>query len=71
VSNQQHDPSEYFDSLLDQDSASVVTTASPLNLGLTGISFIAAPLAAGWCVLSLRLGRRQSTLAKERTLETV
>jgi AAA family ATP:ADP antiporter len=37
-----------------------------LGLGLTGISFVAAPLAAGWCVLSLWLGRRQGALAKER-----
>jgi AAA family ATP:ADP antiporter len=40
-----------------------------LGLGLTGISFVAAPLAAGWCALSLWLGRRQSALAKERTTE--
>lgn len=37
-----------------------------LGLGLTGISFVAAPLAAGWCVLSLWLGRRQAALARER-----
>jgi AAA family ATP:ADP antiporter len=37
-----------------------------LGLGLTGISFVAAPLAAGWCVLSLWLGRRQVALARER-----
>jgi hypothetical protein len=37
-----------------------------LGLGLTGISFVAAPLAAGWCALSLWLGRRQVTLAKQR-----
>jgi AAA family ATP:ADP antiporter len=37
-----------------------------LGLGLTGISFVAAPLAAGWCVLSLWLGRRQTALAKQR-----
>jgi len=37
------------------------------GLGLTGISFVAAPLAAGWCVLSLWLGRRQVALAKERS----
>jgi ATP:ADP antiporter, AAA family len=35
-----------------------------LGLGLTGISFVAAPLAAGWCVLSLWLGRRQAALAE-------
>lgn len=38
-----------------------------LGLGLTGISFVAAPLAAGWCVLSLWLGRKQATLARERS----
>ncbi|MDQ6764730.1 MAG: MFS transporter [Verrucomicrobiota bacterium] len=37
-----------------------------LGLGLTGISFVAAPLAAGWCVLSLWLGRKQVALARER-----
>jgi AAA family ATP:ADP antiporter len=37
-----------------------------LGLGLTGISFVAAPLAAGWCVLSLWLGRRQVALADAR-----
>jgi AAA family ATP:ADP antiporter len=36
-----------------------------LGLGLTGISFVAAPLAAGWCVLSLWLGRRQAALVRE------
>ena len=37
-----------------------------LGLGLTGISFVAAPLAGLWCVLSLWLGRRQIVLARER-----
>ncbi len=37
-----------------------------LGLGLTGISFVAAPLAAGWCALSLWLGQRQIALAKQR-----
>jgi AAA family ATP:ADP antiporter len=36
-----------------------------LGLGLTGISIVAAPLAAGWCPLSLWLGRRQAALARE------
>jgi AAA family ATP:ADP antiporter len=35
-----------------------------LGLGLTDISLVAAPLAAGWCALSLWLGRRQITLAE-------
>lgn len=38
-----------------------------LGLGLTGISFVAAPLAAIWCALSLWLGRKQSALASART----
>jgi AAA family ATP:ADP antiporter len=37
-----------------------------LGLGLTGISFVAAPLAAVWCGLSLWLGRKQVALARER-----
>ena len=37
-----------------------------LGLGLTGISFVAAPLAAGWCALSLWLGQRQTALARQR-----
>jgi AAA family ATP:ADP antiporter len=37
-----------------------------LGLGLTGISFVAAPLAAVWCRLSIWLGRKQSALARER-----
>lgn len=38
-----------------------------IGLGLTGISFVAAPLAAVWCALSLWLGRRQVALARERS----
>lgn len=34
-----------------------------LGFGLTGISFVAAPLAAVWCALSLWLGQRQNALA--------
>jgi AAA family ATP:ADP antiporter len=41
-----------------------------LGLGLTGISFVAAPLAAIWCGLSLWLGRRQAAFAKARDTET-
>ncbi len=40
-----------------------------LGLGLTGISFVAAPLAAIWCVLSLWLGRKQQVMAHEREHE--
>lgn len=35
-----------------------------LGLGLTGISWVAAPLAGLWCVLSLWLGRRQATMQR-------
>jgi AAA family ATP:ADP antiporter len=35
-----------------------------LGLGLTGISFVAAPLAALWCGLSLWLGRKQGIFAR-------
>jgi AAA family ATP:ADP antiporter len=37
------------------------------GLGLTGISFVAAPLAAIWCVLSLWLGRKQVAFAHAGT----
>ncbi len=33
------------------------------GLGLTGISFVAAPLAAIWCGLSIWLGHKQAALA--------
>jgi hypothetical protein len=35
-----------------------------LGLGFTGISFVAAPLAALWGILSLWLGRKQVALAR-------
>ena len=34
------------------------------GLGLRGISFVAAPLAAVWCGLSIWLGRRQAAMAQ-------
>jgi ATP:ADP antiporter, AAA family len=37
-----------------------------LGLGFTGISFVAAPLAALWGILSLWLGRKQIALARAR-----
>jgi ATP:ADP antiporter, AAA family len=40
-----------------------------LGLALTGISMVAAPLAAAWCVLSLWLGKRQVALARARQVE--
>ncbi len=39
-----------------------------LGLGLTGISWVAAPLAGVWCLLSLWLGRKQVALAKDQHL---
>jgi ATP:ADP antiporter, AAA family len=41
-----------------------------LGLGLTGISFVAAPLAALWCGLSLWLGRKQNALTREQLVQT-
>ncbi len=41
-----------------------------LNLELRSISFIAVPIAAGWCVLSLWLARKQAALAGARENET-
>ncbi len=38
-----------------------------LGLGLTGVSWVAVPLAGTWCVLSLFLGRKQIALAAERS----
>ena len=40
-----------------------------LGLGLTGISFVAAPLAAIWCALSLWLGKKQQAMAREKEHE--
>lgn len=37
-----------------------------LGLGLTGISFVAAPLAAGWALLSIWLGKKQAVMAEVR-----
>lgn len=37
-----------------------------VGLGLSSISFIAVPVIAGWCLLSLWLGRKQVALARER-----
>lgn len=41
-----------------------------LGFGLTGISFVAAPLAGIWLTLSLWLGRKQVVLARERDERT-
>lgn len=41
-----------------------------LGLTMTGISFVAAPLAVIWCGLSLWLGRKQVALARERDVQS-
>ena len=43
----------------DQVGAWSYTFLTWLGLGLTGISYVAAPLAALWCVLSIWLGRNR------------
>jgi AAA family ATP:ADP antiporter len=40
------------------------------GLGLAGISFVAAPLAAIWLVITLWLGRRQARMAREAEAAT-
>ncbi len=40
-----------------------------MGLGLSSISFIAVPIAAGWCALSIWLGKRQLEMAKARASE--
>jgi ATP:ADP antiporter, AAA family len=47
----------------DQIGAWSYTFLTWLGLGLTGISFVAAPLAAVWCGLSIWLGKKQAALA--------
>ena len=53
----------------DQVGAWSYTLLTWLGLGLTGVSFIAAPLAAIWCVLSIWLGKKQAALAAARATE--
>jgi ATP:ADP antiporter, AAA family len=50
----------------DQVGAWSYTLLTWLGLGLTGVSFVAAPLAAIWCGLSIWLGKRQATMAETR-----
>ncbi len=47
----------------DQIGAWSYTFLTWLGLGLTGISYVAAPLAALWCGLSIWLGRKQNAMA--------
>ena len=37
-----------------------------LGLGLSSISFVAVPVVAGWCALSLWLAKRQTVMAREQ-----
>jgi ATP:ADP antiporter, AAA family len=41
-----------------------------LGLNISNTSFIAIPLVAGWCALSLWLGRKQHTMAREKERES-
>ena len=47
----------------DQVGAWSYTLLTWFGLGLTGISFVAAPLAVIWCGLSIWLGKKQAALA--------
>jgi len=40
-----------------------------LGLNISNTSFLAVPLVAGWCVLSLWLGKKQQTMARTRENE--
>jgi hypothetical protein len=40
-------------------------------LGLVGISWVAVPFAAIWCVLSIWLGRKQRQLADAKRSQSV
>jgi AAA family ATP:ADP antiporter len=48
----------------DQVGAWSYTLLTWLGMGLTGVSFVAAPLAAIWCGLSIWLGERQAAMAE-------
>jgi AAA family ATP:ADP antiporter len=54
----------------DQLGAWSYTGLNALGLGLSSISFIAVPVVAGWCVLSLWLGRKQVALARQASSQT-
>ena len=47
----------------DQIGAWSYTLLTWLGLGLTGVSFVATPLVALWCALSIWLGKKQATMA--------
>ncbi len=48
----------------DQIGAWSYPLLTSFGLGLTGISFVAAPLAAVWCALSIWLGKKQAARAE-------
>jgi AAA family ATP:ADP antiporter len=50
----------------DQIGAWTTPALGWLGVNLAGVSLVAAPLAAVWLVVSLWLGRRQSTMAREQ-----
>ncbi len=49
----------------DQVGAWSYTLLGWIGLGLTGISFVALPLAAAWCALSVWLGWKQKVLNRD------
>jgi ATP:ADP antiporter, AAA family len=51
----------------DQFGAWSYTFLTWLGLGLTGVSFVAAPLTALWCGLSIWLGKKQAAMAGARS----
>lgn len=51
----------------DQIGASLYAGLIAMGLTLTGISFLAVPISAGWLALALWLGRRQAKLAEALT----
>jgi AAA family ATP:ADP antiporter len=54
----------------DQVGAWTSRALDSLGLGLTGVSLIAAPIAAVWLLVSLWLGRKQSAMAREEPGES-
>jgi AAA family ATP:ADP antiporter len=53
----------------DQVGAWTYSGLHALGLGLSALSFIAIPVVAGWCGLGVWLGRKQSSLARERAAQ--
>ena len=55
---------------VDQIGAWSTPVLAWLGLGLTGVSFVAAPIAAGWLFVSLWLGRKQVAMAQEAAAQS-